>query len=158
MDRLLLHNLVLFGHLLAAFLFVAGIILAGVPFEAARRRREPRDVALLLGLTRYGVLLVAVGGVLLPLFGLWLVHLDGFELGATWIEWALILFVAAVLLGGLGGRRPKRARKLAEVLAEEGAASSTELRRLLDDPLARVANYSSAILVAAILVLMVWKP
>lgn len=158
MDRVLLHNLLLFGHILAALLFVAGIFLAGVPFEVARRRDQARDVALLLGLTRFGVLLVALGGLLLPLFGLWLVHLDGFELGATWIEWALILFVASVLLGGLGGQHPKRARKLAESLAAEEAGVTPELRRLLNDPLARVANYGSAIIVVAILVLMVWKP
>jgi hypothetical protein len=33
-----------------------------------------------------------------------------------------------------------------------------ELRRLLDNPLSRVANYGSVLLVVVILVLMVWQP
>ena len=158
MDRLFLQNLVLFCHLLGALFFVAGIFLAGVPFEVARRRRRPHEIALLLGLTRFGVVLVALGGLMLPGFGLWLVHLDGFEYDAEWIVLALVLFVAALLLGGLGGRRPKQARKLAEALDSENAEMTPQLRRLLDDPLARAANYASALLVAVILVLMVWKP
>jgi hypothetical protein len=32
-----MHNVALFLHLLAALLFVAGIVVAGVTFEAARR-------------------------------------------------------------------------------------------------------------------------
>lgn len=158
MDQLFLHNLVLFCHLLGALLFVAGIVLAGAPFEAARRRQRPQEIVPLLGLTRFGVLLVAVGGLMLLIFGLWLVHLDGFDYGARWIQLALALFAVAMVLGGLGGQRPKQARKLAERLASEGTAMSPQLRRLLDDPLGRAANYASALLVAAILVLMVWKP
>ncbi len=50
----------LFFHLVGVFLLVAGLAVAGVAFEAARRRRSPAEVALLLGLTRIGVLLVAV--------------------------------------------------------------------------------------------------
>lgn len=49
-------NLALFFHLLGALLFVAGIILAGTAFESARRRERPAEIALLLALTRIGVL------------------------------------------------------------------------------------------------------
>jgi len=51
-------EIALFLHLLGVLLFVAGIVVAGVAFEAARRRELPAEVALLLGLTRVGVLLV----------------------------------------------------------------------------------------------------
>jgi hypothetical protein len=67
----------LFFHLLGALLFVAGIVLAGVCFEVERRRERPAEIALLLGLTRMGVVLVG-GAVLLLGFGLWLVHLKHF--------------------------------------------------------------------------------
>ena len=55
------YNIALLLHLLGVLAFVAGIVLAGAAFEAARRRRRPADIALLLSLTRVGVLLVAIG-------------------------------------------------------------------------------------------------
>jgi uncharacterized membrane protein len=86
------------------------------------------------------------------------VDLVGVGLGASWIVAALCLFVASGLLGALGGRRPKQARRLAERLDREDGSSTPELRRLLDDPFSRLANYASAALVVAILALMIWKP
>jgi hypothetical protein len=97
----------MFFHLLGALLFVAGIVLAGTAFEAARRRARPSEIALLLGLTRIGVLLVAVGGLLLPIFGLWLVHLGHFGFGSGWVDAAIGLYIIVLVLGGLGGQRPK---------------------------------------------------
>ena len=91
----------MFFHLLGALLFVAGIVLAGTAFEAARRRDRPSEIALLLGLTRIGVLLVAVGGLLLPIFGLWLVHLGHFGYGSGWVDAAIGLYVIVLVLGGL---------------------------------------------------------
>lgn len=143
----------LFFHLLGVFLLVAGLAVAGVAFEAARRRERPGEIALLLGLTRIGVLLVAAGSVLVLAFGLWLVHLERIGLRADWVDAALVLFGAMVLLGAVGGQRPKRARKLAEAGAESG-----ELRRLLNDRLTLAVNYLSAVIALAIVVLMVFKP
>lgn len=151
-------DLALFFHVLGAIVFAGGAIVAGIAFEAARGRDDPHDIALLLGLTRVGVALVGLGGALVLGFGLWLVDLTGVGLGAAWIRWALALFVLSAALGAVAGRRPKRARQLAERLEREGQPSLPELRKLLDDPLSRVANYVSAALVLAILALMVWKP
>ncbi len=148
----------LFFHLLGALLFAAGIVLAGVAFESARRREQPAEIALLLGLTRFGVLLVVSGGLLLLACGLWLVDQERIGYGASWIDAAIALFAVALLLGGVGGQRPKQARKLATRLASEGRQSGAELRALLDDPLSRAANYASTALVLAILALMVFKP
>lgn len=153
-----MDNVAMFFHLLGALLFVAGIVLAGTAFEAARRRERPAEIALLLGLTRIGVLLVAVGGLLLPIFGLWLVHLGHFGYGSGWVDGSIGLYVLALVLGGLGGRRPKQARQLATRLASEQAPVHDELRALLDDRLSRAENYASLLVVLAILVLMVFKP
>ena len=146
----------LLGHLLGAFLLVGGVVVAGVAFEAARRRRSPREIALLLGLTRVGVLLVAVGGVAALVFGLWLVHLEDVGYGAGWVDAALALFVVMTVLGAVGGQRPKRARKLAARLGGDDA--SPELRALLDDRTTLALNYLSAVLLVAIVALMVFKP
>jgi uncharacterized membrane protein len=148
----------LFLHILGALAFVAGVAVAGVAFEAARRRERSEEIALLLGLTRVGVLMVVTGGAVLLVFGLRLVDTGDFGWGTGWIDGALGLFVAAIALGAIGGQRPKQARLLATRLAAEGRQASPELRALLDDRLSRATNYLAAAIVVAILALMVFKP
>lgn len=97
-------DLALFLHLLGALLFVAGIVLAGVAFEAARRRERPSEIALLLGLTRIGVVLVGIGALLLLAFGLWLVRLEHLSYGAGWISTSIVLYIVALGLGAVGGQ------------------------------------------------------
>ena len=144
-------------HLFGALLFFGGALVAGVAFEAARRRSRPSEVALLLGLTRVGALIVVAGAALVLGAGLWLAgEIDQF--GDTWLLASLGLFATALVLGALGGQRPKRARRLAATLAGDGDEMTPELRRLLDDRLSQVANYGSSLLVVVILVLMVWQP
>jgi len=153
-----MRDVALFFHLLGALLFVAGIVVAGVALEAARRRDRPGEIALLLGLTRVGVALVGVGALLVLGFGLWLVHLGGFGYGAGWIDAALVLYVVALGLGALGGQRPKQAHRLANELAAAGAPASPELRALLADRRSLAANYAASVAVLAILALMVFRP
>jgi uncharacterized membrane protein len=148
----------LFVHLVAAFVFVAGIIVAGIAHGAAKRRDRASEAALLLAVARTGALFVAIGAVLVLAFGLWLVDLRGHSLGEPWIAGALTLFVLALVLGALGGRRPRQARLLAGQLAREDDAVSHELRRLLEDRASAVANYGAVAAVVAILALMVWQP
>jgi uncharacterized membrane protein len=154
-----MRNVVLFLHISGALMFVGGIVVAGVAFEAARRREDAGEIALLLGLTRSGVALVGIGALLILACGLWLVSLeDDLYYGTGWVDAAIVLFAVAMLLGGMAGQRPKRARLLATELARQGRSPTPELRALLDDPLSRAANYASAALVVAILALMVFKP
>jgi uncharacterized membrane protein len=154
-----MEDAVLYFHLLGALLFAAGIGVAWVAFESARRRRRAGDVALLLGLARTGALLVVSGGLLLLVCGLWLVELAEVGFGAAWLDAAIALFALALLLGGLGGRRPKQARKLASQCASEGEERvGGQLKALLDDPFSRIANYAAIGLVLAVLGLMVFKP
>ncbi len=153
-----MDDVALFFHLIGALLFVAGIVLAGTAFEFARRRDRPAEIALLLALTRIGVVLVGVGGLLLPVFGLWLVHLGHFGYGSGWVDAAIALYAVVLVLGGLGGRRPREARLLATRLAAEDGPMTNELRALLDDSISRAENYGSLLIVLAIIVLMVFKP
>ena len=153
-----MEDVALFFHLLGAFSFISGSIVAGVAFETARRRTTPAEIALLLSLSRIGVLLVALGTLLVLGFGLWLVHLGAWGYGAGWVDAALGLLAAVAVLGAIGGQRPKQARRLAARLAAEDAPVSDELQALLDDRTARAANYVSALLLLAIVALMVFKP
>ncbi|HEY5429783.1 MAG TPA: DUF2269 family protein [Solirubrobacteraceae bacterium] len=152
------YRVALLLHLVGVLLFAAGIVLAGVAFETGRRQETPAEIALLLGLTRVGVALVGVGSLLLGLFGLWLVHLGDFGYTAGWVDDSIALYVVALVLGAVGGQRPKQARRLAARLHAEHAAVTEQLRELLDDRLSRVANYGSLLAIGAVLVLMVFKP
>lgn len=154
-----MEDLALFLHLTGALAFVAGVVVAGIAFESARRREAPAEVALLLGQARWGALLAVGGAVLLFVCGLWLVELaDDVDFGTAWLDIALALFILALLLGSLAGRRPRQARELAKRLARDRAAATPELRALLDDRASLLANYASAALVLAVLALMVFKP
>ena len=152
------YNVALFFHLLGAFSFVAGTIVAGIAFETARRKRDAAKIALLLGLSRIGVLLVAVGTLLVLGFGLWLVHLGAWGYDVGWVDAALGLLAATAVLGAIGGQKPKQARKLASRLAADGRPVDSELRALLDDRAALAVNYLSALMLLAIIALMVFKP
>jgi uncharacterized membrane protein len=100
---------------------------------------------------------VALGTVLILAFGLWLADLSGYGLGG-WVLAALVLFLASVLLGGVGGQTPKRARLLAGRLAQAGDEPSPELEALLENRRADALNAAAAVSAVAVLVLMVWKP
>ena len=145
-------------HLVGAFLFVSGGVAVGALHTLALRRERPSEIALLLGLTRPAVAIVGAGSLLTIGFGLWLVEHDGFSLGDGWISAAIALWVAAVVLGAIGGRSARHARYLAERLAAGGDRPSDELRRALCDPVARSLNSASFLALVAVLALMVWKP
>lgn len=152
------NTVALFCHVLGVLLFVSGIVLAGAPFEIARRRDSPAEIAAILGIARVGAMLAGIGAILVFGFGLWLVHLGGFALSTGWVQAALGLFILALALGAWGGQRPKRARLHATELAANGAAIDPELRRLLDDRVSRAANYASTLIIFVILALMIFKP
>jgi uncharacterized membrane protein len=151
------EEVALYLHLLGAFVFLAGLVLAGAAFETARRRAARSEVALLLGLARGGALLAVAGAAVLAPFGLWLVHLGGFGYGSGWVDAAIATFLASLALGAYGGQAPKRARRLATAAGAGGEALESELRAALDDPRARAANYLALAFVLATITLMVFK-
>jgi uncharacterized membrane protein len=151
-------DVVLFLHIVGALAFVSGIVVAGVAFESARRRADPGEISLLLGLSRIGVLLVVAGGAVVFICGLWLVGLGDFSFGDGWISAAIALFFITLALGAFGGQRPKEARILATQLARDGRPASPELREMLDERRSANLNYLAAAIVVAILALMVFKP
>jgi uncharacterized membrane protein len=151
------YNVALFFHLLGALLFFAGVVVAGVTFELARRRTIAADVAALLGASRIGAIVVGAGGLLAGAFGLWLVHLGHWGYGSGWVDWAIALYVVMLVLGGAGGSRPRQARLLATRLGARGAEVDAELRTLLNDLMSRTLNYVSLAILIALVGLMVFK-
>jgi uncharacterized membrane protein len=152
------RDVALFGHLVGAVAFFAGLAVAALAQRAALRVERPSEVALLLGLARRGVLLVAAGLVLVVGFGAWLVEETAYGLGDGWLAASLALLVLAVVLGAVGGRRPRRTRALATRLEREGDRPSEELSRMLADPASLAVNGAAGLAALAVLALMVWKP
>jgi uncharacterized membrane protein len=148
----------LFLHLVSAFLFVSGAVTAGVLQVTALRRERPSEIALLLRTTRVAVAILGVGALGSLAFGLALVGHEGIGFGTAWVAAAIALWVAAMALGGLGGRTARHARYLAERLAAQGDRPSEELRALVAHRPSLLLSYASTGAVVAILVLMVWKP
>jgi uncharacterized membrane protein len=145
-------------HVVGAFLFVSGAVAVGALHTLATRREKPSEVAFLLSLTRPAVAFVGAGALLTLGLGAWLVHEQGWSWGDGWIAAALVLWIASVVLGGIGGRSARHTRYLAERLAAEDDRPSDELRRALSDPVAQALNYGSFLAVVAVLALMIWKP
>jgi hypothetical protein len=63
-----------------------------------------------------------------------------------------------MVVGGYGGRTARHARHLAERLAADGDAPSSELHALVAAPGPLAASFASGLTLLAILALMVWQP
>jgi uncharacterized membrane protein len=148
----------LFLHLTGAFLFVSGAVAAAVLRIAAMHRLRPSEVALLLRAVRPAVPVIALGLVLVLVFGFWLADRLGYDLGATWLTLTFVLLGWVVVVGALAGRQDRHTRELAERLAAEGDTPSEELARRLRDPLNLLLNASLLVATVGIVALMVWKP
>ena len=155
MDR---YDWLLFLHVTGAFMVLGGAVMAGIFNVTALRRGRPSEVALLFRLTQVAAALITTGLLLTLAIGLWLVHDADYGYGETWVVLALVLWVLANALGGIGGSREKETRRLAERLAAEGDAPSDELRARLRDPLSLGLSWGSGVVVLVILALMIWKP
>ncbi len=152
------YDWVLFLHVTGAFLLLGGATLAAVFNVAAIRRDRPSEIAALLRLTRWGVVSVTIGVLMTLAFGFWLIDIVGYGYGETWIVLAFVLWVVANALGGIGGRRDKETRLLAERLAAESDAPTPELRARLRDPVSLGLSWGSGLLFVVVLALMIWKP
>jgi uncharacterized membrane protein len=151
------NDLALLLHLVAVIGFFAGMTLAAAAQVAAWGRSRAGEIAAVLSLARAGVLLVGAGALLVLVSGLWLIEETGRSLGDGWIALSLALLAVAGVLGAIGGRKPKRARLLAEGQAAD-ARPDPAIAALLRDPLSLTANALAAACAFAILVLMVWRP
>jgi uncharacterized membrane protein len=138
---------------------LGGAVMGGIFNVAALRRERPSEIAVLMGFTRFAVKSITVGMVVALVFGLWLVaDVDFVGWGDAWVIIALILWFVANALGGIGGKREKQARELAEKLAAQGDQPSAELRAMQRDPVTLALSWGSGVVVLVILILMIWKP
>jgi uncharacterized membrane protein len=152
------YQWLLFIHVAGAFLVLGGAVFGGILNFFALRRERPSEIVVLFGLVRYAVAAISAGMLLTLAIGLWLVEDVDYGWGEAWIVLALILWVVANALGGIGGRRERKTRELAERLAREGDVPSPELRARMRDPVTLALSWGSGVVVIGILALMIWKP
>jgi hypothetical protein len=130
-----LYEWLLFLHVLAAFLLVAGVVAYGVVVAgdggpAARR-----------ALASPALVLWNVGGIAVLVLGVWLaLHVDAYGLLDGWIVAAIVLWLVASAAGG----------PLSRAVRDDAAP--------LDPGRARVLFAVMALATAALLVDMVFKP
>jgi uncharacterized membrane protein len=153
------YQWLIFLHVTGAFLVLGGAVFGGIMNAFALRRGRPSEIVVLFRLVRIAVVSISIGMVVTLLLGIWLVVDVGFiKWSDTWVILALILWVVANALGGIGGRRERETRELAERLAAEGDAPSPKLRERMHDPVTLALSWGSGVVVIAILALMIWKP
>jgi uncharacterized membrane protein len=152
------YEWLLFLHVTGAFLVLGGAVMGGVFNLFALGRERPSEIVLLFRLARVAVTSISIGMLLTIALGLWLVSEAGYDWGDSWIVASLALWVLANALGGIGGRRERKTRELAENLAAQGDVPSSELRARLRDPVTLALSWGSGIAVLGILALMIWKP
>ncbi len=145
-------------HVTGAFLFLGGIVMAGIFGVLAQRAQRPSEVAAFLGLTRVAVPFIVLGAVMSLGFGLWLVNCAGYSYTSPWIVVSLVLLVASAAAGRVGGARERETRRLALRLAADGDEPSPELRARMRDSLTLALSWGAGFGGIAILALMIWKP
>lgn len=153
-----LYPVLLCCHLLGAFTLVSGSVVAAVGAEVAAVHQDSAGIAALLGLSRLGARFVIVGTIVTAAFGLCLVHVGRWGYTTPWVESAITLLTAVIVIGAFGGHRPKRARLLATELASQGREPTEELRALLSDRTSAILNYLAGTVLLGIIVVMVTKP
>ena len=152
------YDWLLLIHILGAFCFLSGSVVAGILHAIAMRRDRPSEVALLLGLTRPMVVVIGIGSIVVLVFGIWLAHDAGYGVSDGWVVAAIALWAISSALAGPAGKSLRQARELAERLAANGNRPSEELHRAVADRRTLILNYTSFLLLIVILVLMVFKP
>jgi uncharacterized membrane protein len=148
----------LFLHLLGVLLFVGASLGVTALRLLAIGKERPSESAVLLRATRPLVPLVLVGLILTLGAGVSLADELGVPLDSGWLQWTYALVAWLVVVGGVAGRRDRHTRERAVQDASAADVPSSDLDRMLRDPVALGLDASMLLATLAIVALMVWKP
>jgi uncharacterized membrane protein len=154
------YDVLLFLHVLAAFILVAAVVLHAFAITAPTGDGRPAEVVRTLRLIRVGEVLAGVGAVGTLVFGIALViQVDRYRLWDGWIIAAFVLWLASGGAGDRASRYYSGVRRRAESLAVEGRdGPNPELVGLLRAPRGLALQGLAALLLLLLLVDMIWKP
>jgi uncharacterized membrane protein len=142
-----LYDWLLFGHIVAAMVWVGGAVLLGALVTGVLRGREPEAVTRFVANLRFiGPRVLAPATVAVFGLGLWLVlNSAAWDFGQLWVQLALALFAGAFLIGAAHQSR-------AALNAERAAA-----RADWDEALRQLARWSWGYrLIVLLLVVATW--
>jgi uncharacterized membrane protein len=95
-----LYEWLLFLHVLAAMVWVGGLVALVVFGNYVLRSGDPAAVARFVGSLRVvGPVMLMPAAVLVLVLGVWMVLTGDWSFGQTWVWLALVLLAAAVLVG-----------------------------------------------------------
>jgi uncharacterized membrane protein len=147
------YEWLLFLHVVAAFLTVAGVVFFVALLLATRRAPGSAEAMPLLRLSGLGFWLWNIGAVLVLVLGIALaIDVDGYEVWDGWILLAIALWLVASGAGGRIGQTYQQAVSAPE--AEIDARLAVAVRT----PAALILHAVMAISVLALLVVMIYKP
>ena len=147
------YEWLLFLHLVAAFLTVAGVVFFVALLLAIRRAPGTAEAMPLLRLSGLGYWIWNVGGVSVLVLGILLaVDVEGYAVGDGWILLAIGLWLVAAVAGMLIGPAYRRA------VSAPDTESEARLAAAVRTPLALTLHAVMAASVLALLVVMVYKP
>jgi hypothetical protein len=155
-----LDDWILALHVLSAFAYVAAIVLFWVLIVAVRKMDTPAETIGLEPVVKVGNAAVAIGAGGTILFGIWLaISLDEYQLWDGWVIAALVLWVAAGVVGQRTGVAFMQGLSKAQELDAAGQTGpNAELLALNRTQNGLVLHAAATVIVLLIILDMIWKP
>ena len=152
-------QLLLFFHLLGAFMIAAGAALGEVLLAAMKRTRNTEALAALVKAASRVPMLTIPGALIALVFGSALVSQAGYKFSELWISLAYLAWIVAIALSGsVLGRAERRWKALAASELASGRAESPALAEAVADPTVSIVTHVLGAFVLLFLFLMVFKP
>ena len=147
-------------HVLAAFAYVAGVVLFWILIVAVRRIDTPEETIRMGPIVNVGNAAVGIGAGGTILLGIWLAFaLDGYAIWDGWIVAALILWAIAAALGQRTGAAYMQGMTKAKELDAAGQrGANMELLALNRTSNGVLMHALTSVVVLLILLDMIFKP
>jgi hypothetical protein len=147
-------------HVLAAFAFVAGIVLFWVLIVAVRKTDTPEGTIRMEPVVKVGNIATGIGAGGTIVFGIWLAFSVGdYDIWDPWIIAAIILWMATAAVGGRTGKAYMQGMNKAQELERAGQTGpNAELLALNRTHNGLVLHTIASVLLLLILIDMIWKP
>ena len=147
-------------HVLAAFAYVAGIVLFWILIVAVRRTDTPEGTIRLEPVVKVGNAAVGIGAGGTIVLGLWLAFSVGnYDIWDGWIIAALVLWLISLPLGQRTGVAYMQGMTKAQELQTSGQTGpSAELLALNRTSQGVLFHFLASVVVLLILIVMIWKP
>ena len=144
-------------HILSVILMVGATIINGVIHSHARRLPPTEATALLQVISSVNLLMIGPSLLVIPVSGLWMVKLLGYDVWTGWLSLSIALSMALCAAFLVGDRFERR---LLDIAQQASLGKLMRLPTCYEITFAKAAPIGGAALVMSVaaLVLMVFKP